>query len=129
MHTPSCPRRDAARVIIKTEYSPKKQVLYDLHQRLFVQALNLMKQKNHDYASDEDPYKNFRRYGLMGILVRLSDKIARLDSYLSQGDLEVKDESVKDTILDIINYSVLFEGYRKDAEISLKEVDLPLFED
>lgn len=85
--------------------------LYANHTRLCHDALDLMVKKNHDYASIEDPYRNFRLFGKFGILVRLGDKFARLRSFEEQGELKCDDESIRDTILDIINYAVLYYGY------------------
>lgn len=73
-----------------------------------------MAKKNEDYGANEDPFRNFRAFGEFGILVRLSDKLARILTYVERGQLTVKDESVTDTLLDAINYLVLFEGYRRD---------------
>lgn len=84
--------------------------VFMLHIALASEALNLMKTKNADYAAADDPFKNFRRHGLYGIVVRLSDKLARLENYVKSGKLQVKDESVRDTVLDIINYACLFAG-------------------
>ena len=92
------------------ESSPKGR-LYTHHTRLCHDALELMVKKNHDYASIEDPYRNFRLFGKFGILVRLGDKFARLRSFEEQGELKCDDESIRDTILDIINYAVLYYGY------------------
>lgn len=72
--------------------------------------------KNHDYAASDDPFRNFRTFGELGILVRLSDKIARLQSFIENGELMVKDESVLDTVLDITNYAVLFYGYVEEKK-------------
>lgn len=81
-----------------------------LHTELTTCAKELMVAKNHDYASVDDPFRNFRLFGALGILVRLSDKLARLRSFLENGKLSVADESVRDTILDGINYNVLLMG-------------------
>jgi hypothetical protein len=86
------------------------------HRVLSDKARELMANKNHDYASTADPFRNFRRHGLQGILVRLSDKLARLESFTENGELAVKDESVLDTVLDAINYSILFYGYLLDTK-------------
>lgn len=85
-----------------------------LHTELTTSAKELMVAKNHDYAGTSDPFRNFRRFGLLGILVRLGDKLARLESFVENGELKVKDESVLDTVLDAINYSILFYGYHKE---------------
>lgn len=84
--------------------------LYALHKELSATALALMEKKNHDYAAASDPFRNFRMFGPLGILVRLSDKMSRLRSFEEEGQLLVKDESVQDTVLDIINYAVLYYG-------------------
>ena len=49
-----------------------------------------------------------------GILVRITDKISRLSQYTKNGELQVKDESVEDTLVDIINYTVLLRAYLKE---------------
>jgi hypothetical protein len=96
--------------------SPRRLALYQLHERLTKEALDLMYKKNHDYASDADPYRNFRMFGLLGIVVRLGDKLARLQSFIDNGDLAVSDEQIEDTLKDIINYSVIFGGFLADAK-------------
>ena len=88
--------------------------LYKLHKKLAHKALSLMSKKNADYAAQNDPYKNFRTFGRFGILVRLSDKLSRLQTFEERGRFSVKDESVEDTALDILNYVVLYMGYEDD---------------
>src|SRR5207249_10854744 len=79
-------------------------------------ARKLIVVKNADYSGvDGDPFRNFRRWGLLGIIVRLTDKVTRLETFVDRGDLQVKSEKVRDTVIDIINYAILFEGYNCDA--------------
>ena len=97
--------------------------LFKFHQELCSTALELMEKKNADYTnSAQDPspncFANFTRCEDMGVctteqgfLVRMTDKLSRLSTFVTSGELKVKDESVKDTILDLINYSVLFLAY------------------
>lgn len=85
-----------------------------LHHTLSQEARLLMEKKNQDYASEADPYANFRMFGTLGIVVRLGDKIARLKTFAERGDFKVSDEQLRDTLLDIINYAVLFEGMSKE---------------
>lgn len=96
-----------------------------LHKELCNDALELMKVKNHDYAGDQgtQPFANFERCEAMGIckteqgiLVRMVDKLSRLSTFISCGQLKVQNESYKDAIVDIINYSVLLYGYTKQRE-------------
>jgi hypothetical protein len=89
-----------------------REELYQLHDQMTKAALILMCKKNADYASDIDPFRNFRTHGLFGIVVRLGDKLARLQSLVERGvdNNQVKDETYLDTCHDIINYAVLFAG-------------------
>ena len=82
-----------------------------LHEHMCEDARNLMKSKNVDYATETDIFRNFRMFGELGILVRMSDKLARLRSILENGRVAVSDESIQDTLSDLINYSVIFAGY------------------
>jgi hypothetical protein len=105
--------------------------LLAMHQSLCTKAYELMKRKNADYAGRHgvEPFANFTRCEAMGIckteagmLVRMTDKMSRLSSFVEAGVFQVKDESLEDTILDMINYSVLFYSYlqsqkeRRNAE-------------
>ena len=90
--------------------SPREE-LYAAHEALCQKALDLMKRKNADYASADDPFRNFRMYGRQGIEVRMSDKLARLRSLRENGKVACEDETMLDTITDIINYCVLYAEY------------------
>ncbi len=59
--------------------------------------------KNSDYGVE-----NIKKFGILGIIVRLSDKIARLGNLYGKTS-SVKDESINDTLIDIINYSTYGE--------------------
>lgn len=94
--------------------------LIQLHKEMTEVARITLANKNHDYAgAGDDPFANFHTWGLLGIAVRMDDKMARLRTFIKKGELKVNDESVRDTLLDLINYSVLFQGYlmRGDNEL------------
>lgn len=85
-----------------------KEALLAHHLALCDDARVLMAAKNDDYAHGKDPLRNFRRYGAFGVLVRLGDKLARLESFEARGALSVNTESIRDTVIDVINYASLF---------------------
>ena len=85
--------------------------LYHVHAQLCQQALSLMKDRNQKYARADDPFRNFRRHGRKGIVTRLDDKLARLDNH-ADNPQEFTDESLRDTILDVINYAILYYAYK-----------------
>jgi hypothetical protein len=43
--------------------------------------------------------------------VRMTDKMSRLAQFTKNGELKVKDESLEDTLVDLINYAVLLRAY------------------
>lgn len=74
--------------------------------------------KNKDYSRGESPFKNLERHGTYGIVVRMDDKICRLDSLVNPkyaGEAAVKDESLEDTALDLAVYSLLLILLHKDS--------------
>ncbi len=91
--------------------------------------LEITKSKNADYTgATSNPFANFERVsGLypfitteMGFLTRMTDKMSRIGSFVEAGQLQVKDESVEDTLLDLAIYCKLFLGYIRSK--SLQEV-------
>jgi len=111
-----------------------KQEYIKYHEEFCLQMIDITKKKNADYAgAGDDPFNNFRHIGnfvggqlgnaagtgpvdviAIGFLTRMSDKFARIGSFISNGELQVRDESVEDTLLDLANYSALFAGYLRE---------------
>jgi len=92
----------------------------DFHRGMCREALSLSVRKNRDYTGKEDdkPFANFQRCEAMGItttekgfLVRLTDKFSRLSTFCETGSFQVADESLRDTLLDLINYTILLGAY------------------
>tara|TARA_X000001316_G_C912147_1_gene27235 strand:- start:366 stop:674 length:309 start_codon:yes stop_codon:yes gene_type:complete len=85
--------------------------------RRFYELLEEMKAthnaKRHDYASVEDVFANFRTCEMAGIpswkgvCVRIGDKFSRIMGFARREKLEVKDESIKDTLVDLANYALI----------------------
>ncbi len=61
--------------------------------------------KNNDYGSN-----NILKYGIIGIIVRLGDKIARYQNLIKDASKQmVTNEKIEDTLTDIINYATYGE--------------------
>jgi hypothetical protein len=65
------------------------------------EALELFTKKNIDYGD------SFAKYGVIGVLMRIEDKIQRAMSITKNGVNLVKDEAIRDTMLDLHNYSAM----------------------
>lgn len=76
-----------------------RQYLEKVHK----ECLDLGEKKSNDYSSVAD---GIGICGLKGISVRLVDKVLRIASLTSPGIYQqVTDESIRDTLLDVINYA------------------------
>ena len=90
--------------------------LLDLFDRTMCECKEIMYAKNQDYAHGDDPFANFMACEILGvpaeigILMRSMDKFKRIESFVKNGELQVKAESVEDAIQDVINYMVLLRG-------------------
>lgn len=77
------------------------------------ECVEICKKKNGDYATDADPFKNFRASEVFGIdsndaiIVRMSDKLMRVSNVIRNGEAKVQDESVLDTLMDLSNYALI----------------------
>lgn len=90
----------------KDEFFARMQEVYNSN-------VQLSMRKNADYAGESDPFKNFRVCETLGIpvesglIVRMSDKIARISNLLGGAEAKVTDESVTDTLRDLANYAII----------------------
>ena len=65
------------------------------------EALELFTKKNIDYGDA------FAKYGVIGVLMRIEDKLHRAMSITKNGVQLVKDEGIRDTLIDLHNYSAM----------------------
>jgi hypothetical protein len=74
-----------------------------MEQKMNVQreGLELFKKKNTDYGDA------FATYGAIGVLVRMGDKILRLQSITNRSLTLINSESLRDTLIDLHNYSAM----------------------
>ena len=104
-----------------------KKQYFEYAENFFSDCVEISKAKNADYTGDDsDPFANFSNTKAtggatveQGFLVRMNDKMMRISSFVKKGQLQVKDESVKDTLQDLANYCCLMAGYiesQKDGQ-------------
>ena len=74
------------------------------YMKVYDKCLNTYIAKNIDYGDSFS--KLYNKFGLISTVIRLSDKINRLES-LVDGKRQVEDESIRDTLEDIINYCTM----------------------
>lgn len=104
--------------MLKSGMSSKEYL--EFQKKCCEEMIAICEKKNADYAGGgDDAFANFTGIESvcgsitteMGFLTRMYDKFSRIGSFIQNGNLKVKDESVKDTLLDLANYCILFAGY------------------
>jgi hypothetical protein len=81
---------------VKSRTQSHREVIEEIH--------NTFKIKNADYGNSFG--EQYEEYGLLSAVIRLDDKMRRLKQLLKQ-DAQVKDESIRDTVLDLANYAIM----------------------
>lgn len=83
----------------------------------YASCLETSKRKNADYSKVGNPFANFQNVEVLGIcsvetgiLTRMTDKMARISNLIKQ-EAQVKDESIQDTLMDLVNYSAILKAY------------------
>jgi hypothetical protein len=86
---------------------PQNKIIYiymdriDSFKSIQNEGLNLFIKKNKDYGDA------FATYGVVGVIMRMEDKLHRYLSITKNGVNLVNDESIKDTLIDLHNYSAM----------------------
>ena len=65
------------------------------------EGLELFTRKNADYGDA------FAKYGVIGVLMRIEDKIQRTLSITKSGVNLIESESIRDTMIDLHNYAAM----------------------
>jgi hypothetical protein len=69
--------------------------------KIQTEALELFTKKNTDYGDA------FAAYGVVGVLMRIEDKIQRSMSITKSGVHLISDEGIRDTLIDLHNYAAM----------------------
>ena len=78
----------------------------EMHKEICDGLNNLYERKNKDYGDSFG--KSFDEYGMTMSCIRLEDKLNRLKALTKPGVIQqVQDESIRDTLLDLANYSIM----------------------
>ncbi len=80
--------------------------------------INLVSRRNRSYAGG-DPLKCWRKRGLLGLLVRLEDKLHRFDTFVENGG--ATEEQWRELLQDIAGYALcglVWVGQGSDGHVS-----------
>lgn len=110
LHSDKCSQELYDKTVVQSAGGMTKAEYLARFRALQGEMFEITRKKNNDYGGPNDPFKNFREFGSIGFLVRMSDKFARLKTALvEKREFQVSDESLKDTLIDLANYSLLLQ--------------------
>lgn len=80
------------------------------------EALELFKKKNYDYGDA------FSKYGVIGVLMRIEDKLQRSMNISKNGIQLIDNESIRDTLIDLHNYSAMALMLLDEKKVNFKSI-------
>lgn len=86
-----------------TEQIPPANVIQ--HANICYELNSLYERKNRDYG--DSFHKTYLEEGMAMARIRLTDKLERFKKLTREGGQEVKDESIRDTLIDLANYAIM----------------------
>ena len=88
--------------------------LIEQHKRICERLNKVYADKNHDYGNSFG--ETYEKYGDISALVRISDKMNRIEKLVQTGKQKVKDEALEDSILDMANYLIMWAMELEEEE-------------
>jgi hypothetical protein len=87
-------------------YSEKEhQIKVNAFEDVAIALRNIYDAKNRDYGDSFS--QSFKEEGMAMVRIRLGDKLNRLKNLTRGAEQQVKDESVRDTLMDLANYAIM----------------------
>ena len=73
--------------------------------RITDEMICLYEKKNTDYGSSFS--ETYEKLGILSAVTRLTDKMNRITTLATKGENKVKNESLRDSFIDLANYAVM----------------------
>ena len=73
--------------------------------RITDEMICLYEKKNTDYGSSFS--ETYEKLGILSAVTRLTDKMNRITTLATKGENKVKNESLRDSLIDLANYAVM----------------------
>lgn len=83
----------------------EEKTFLEKHKSICDELNELYDRKNRDYG--DSFHHTYLEEGMAMVRIRLSDKLSRFKKLTKTGESKVKDESVRDTLIDLANYAIM----------------------
>lgn len=94
----------------------------DRFEELTIKMADTYRAKNHDYGDSFG--QSIKEFGLVAAAVRMNDKMNRFKTLINKS-AQVKDESIRDTLLDLANYAIMTVVEMDKAKDEQCQKDIP----
>lgn len=102
----------------------QQERFFELYDEVVSKCKKTVRKKNNDYTGgDDDALANFKLCEFqnlcdaeVALLIRISDKMQRLSTFVKDGELKVENESALDSIEDTINYLIFLYALIKEED-------------
>lgn len=88
----------------------------DTRESYIKKQLDVFRKKNADYG--DSVAKGLEIFGITSLLVRMSDKVNRLENLVRVKEAMVNDEAIEDTLDDLFNYTAMYIVAAEESEIN-----------
>lgn len=82
-----------------------KSTNVEIHKSITLELNELYERKNKDYG--DSFHISFIEEGMAMARIRLGDKLNRFKTLTKSNSQKVKDESIRDTLIDLANYAIM----------------------
>lgn len=93
------------------------------HKEICLEINDLYIRKNHDYGDSFGI--SFTEEGMAMVRIRLGDKFNRFKTLSRNNEQKVKDESLRDTLIDLANYAIMT---LVEMDVRDEDEQMPLFD-
>lgn len=93
----------------------KKQLDIIQFKQITEEMLATFEAKNHDYGNSFE--QSCDKFGIVAAVVRMNDKINRINSLYNHSEIAKVNEKLEDTVLDLANYSIMLAMYLRTHKI------------
>lgn len=83
----------------------KRNKMETTFENIIAEMLETYKKKNADYGNSFS--ETIQEFGYIPAVARINDKLKRVKNMVKGKDMNIKDESMRDNLMDIANYCVL----------------------
>jgi hypothetical protein len=94
--------------MLKWENEPNNnQTRIEKHKKICEKLNQIYQAKNKDYGNSFS--EMYKKLGIISAVTRIGDKYHRLENLCNKPESErqIKDESIKDTLMDLANYAIM----------------------